>query len=213
MLNNLINAIKMDIERQKNETMEYLGNERYYTINYYLTDLRKKQLADGIITREQAIEIASKKVEKSYNKKLEDLIEKVNTIANAEEFNGCTITVEWKKGSMEANQAKATLSGCGYIEGRRTGGCGYDKESTAMAEVLNECYPLMKMLYEYRNDHLDGSNHSVFGYGSGYDKVLPYFEGGVGVSSYYKIFETIGCTLKWVVGGKTFDVYEIKVNK
>ena len=213
MLNNLIEAIKMDIERQKAETTECLNNERYYTINYYLTDLRKKQLADGIITREKAVEIASKKVEKEYQKKLENLIDKVSTIANADEFNGCTIHIDWRKGGMGANQAKATLSGCGYIEGNRTGGCGYDKESTAMASVLNECYPLMKLLYEYRNNHLDGRNHEVFGYGSGYNKVLPYFEGGVGVSSFYKIFETIGCTLKCIASGKTYDVYEVSVNK
>ena len=210
---NLIEAIKKDIEEQKQTTLENLKNEQGYTLNYYLTDLRKNQLADRIITRDKAVEIASKKVEKEYNKQLEKTIDKINTIANAEEFNGCTITIDWRKGSMGANQAKATLTGCGYIEGSRTGGCGYDKESTAMADVLNECYPLMKLLYKYRAEHLDGTNHSVFGYGSGYNKVLPYFEGGVGVSSFYKIFETIGCALKHVAYGKAFDVYEVIISK
>lgn len=210
---NLIEAIKRDVEEQKKETMENLKNEHGYTLNYYLTDLRKNQLADGVITRDKAVEIASKKVEKEYNKKLEKTIDKVNEIANAEKFDGCTITIDWRKGSMGANQAKAELRGCGYIEGSRTGGCGYDKESTAMADVLNECYPLMKLLYKYRAEHLDGTNHNTFGYGSGYNKVLPYFEGGVGVSSFYRIFETIGCTLKHVACGKTFDVYEVVVNE
>lgn len=213
MLNNLIEAIKKDMETQKAETMEHLKVEEYYTLNYYLTALRKKQLADGTITRDKAVEIASKKVEKEYNKRTAEAVDKVNKIDNADDFNGCTITIEWKKGSMGANQAKATLTGCGYIEGCRTGGCGYDKESTAMADVLNECYPLMKLLYKYREEHLDGTNHITFGYGSGYNKVLPYFEGGVGVSSFYKIFETIGCTLKHTACGKTFDVYEVIVNK
>lgn len=211
MLNNLIEAVKIDMENQKQKTLENLHKVEYYTLNNYLTDLRIKQLNNGDITREKAVEIASKKVEKEYNKKLEKTIDKINTISESGDFNGCTITIEWKKGSMGANQAKATLTGCGYIEGDRTGGCGYDKESTAMARVLNDCYPLMKLLYEYRNNHINGSNHEVFGYGSGYNLVLPYFEGGVGVSSFYKIFDTIGCTLKCVASGKTFDVYEINI--
>lgn len=210
MMKNLIVKVTEENKAEMQRTLENLHNEEYRTLNYYLTDLRIRQLQSGEITREKAVEIASKKVVKEYEKKLAKTLEKINRIAEAEDFRGCTITVEWAKGSMGANQAKAALSGCGYIEGSKTGGCGYDKESTACAEVLNQCLPLMKLLYNYRNNHTEGTNREVFGYGLGYS-FLPYFEGGVGTSTYHNILEKIGCKFKCVASGKTFDVYEIKV--
>lgn len=206
----LIAKVTKENKTEMQRELENLNNEEYRTLNYYLTDLRIRQLKNGEITREKAVEIASKKVIKEYEKKLTKTLEKINAIAEAENFKGCTITVEWSRGSMGANQAKATLSGCGYIEGTKTGGCGYDKESTACAEVLNQCLPLMKALYLYRNKHTEGSNRNVFGYGAGYG-FLPYFEGGVGVSTYHNILEKIGCKFKCVASGKSFDVYEITV--
>ena len=41
------------------------------------------------------------------------------------------------------------------------------------------------------------NNHEVLGYGSGYG-ILPYFESGVGVSSFYKIFDNLGLKLTQV---------------
>ena len=38
------------------------------------------------------------------------------------------------------------------------------------------------------------NNHKVLGYGSGYG-ILPYFEHGVGVSSFYTIFDNLGLKL------------------
>ena len=210
MMENLIVKVTEENNEQMQKTLEYLQIKEYRTLQNYLTDLRIKQLQNGEITREKAVEIASKKVVKEYEKKLAKTLEKINAIAEAKDFKGCTITVEWAKGSMGANQAKATLSGCGYIEGSKTGGCGYDKESTACAEVLNQCLPLMKLLYNYRNEHTEGTNREVFGYGLGYS-FLPYFEGGVGTSTYHNILEKIGCKFKCVASGKTFDVYEIEV--
>ena len=49
-------------------------------------------------------------------------------------------------------------------------------------------------------------NHDVFGYGAGYG-ILPYFEGGVGTSSYYDIFNKLKMKFKRVSGAKSFDVY------
>ena len=70
-------------------------------------------------------------------------------------------------------------------------------------EVLNEYLPLKELLYNYKEKYLfenkltQVNNRDIFGYGSGYG-ILPYFEGGVGVSSYYKIFNTIGLEFKQV---------------
>ena len=207
-MKNLIIKVTEENQAEMKRTIENLHNEEYKTLNYYLTDLRIRQLNNGEITRDKAVEIATKKVRKEYAKKLEKTLEKIKAIEEAEAFNGCTIEVNWSKGQFGANQAKAILCGCGYIEGSKTGGCGYDKESTAIAEVFNRCFPLMKLLYNYRNNHTEGSNGEIFGYGSGHG-FLPSFEGGVGTSSFYGILETVGCKMRCVASGKKYDIYEI----
>ena len=90
----------------------------------------------------------------------------------------------------------------------RVGGCGYDKESTATSEALNQFNAILKLMYAKKNDNIDMNNHELFGYGSGYG-ILPSFEGGVGVSTMRNICESIG--IKWndVAHGKNYDVYSI----
>jgi hypothetical protein len=70
-------------------------------------------------------------------------------------------------------------------------GCGYDKQSTATAGVLNQHQTILKRLYAARDAEMTGENRAVLGYGSGYG-LPPYFEGGVGVSCHVKILEKIG---------------------
>ena len=70
-------------------------------------------------------------------------------------------------------------------------GCGYDKESTASAEILNLNNTILKRMYALKNENIDAKNGDLFGYGSGYG-FLPYFEGGVGVDCHVRILEKIG---------------------
>jgi len=95
------------------------------------------------------------------------------------------------------------------------GGCGYDKESTAVANCLNKIPQLMKALYEKKNKEYKPTNkesdlnRNIFGYGSGYG-IFPNFEGGVGTSCYPDIFKAIGFKFSKTASGKTFDVYTIE---
>ena len=50
--------------------------------------------------------------------------------------------------------------------------------------------------------------NELFGYGAGYG-ILPYFEGGVGVSCYPKIFEKIGFNFRQTGNGKMYDSFEV----
>lgn len=89
-------------------------------------------------------------------------------------------------------------------EGRYTGGYGYDKHSTALAEILNMSPEILKRLYKAEDKRLgmgkvlsdreDNSRREVIGYGSGYG-VVPYFEGGVGASCHVQILERLGYTV------------------
>ena len=70
-------------------------------------------------------------------------------------------------------------------------GCGYCKESTATAQLLNQNETIMKRLYKAKNKKATAKNNDLLGYGSGYG-ILPSFEGGVGVSCHVRILEKLG---------------------
>ena len=130
-----------------------------------------------------------------------------------------TITVEWKNNKTWGANPNATAevrtttpdtSGTSYnsYNSGSIGGCGYDKNSTAVARALNQSPALLRALYAIRENDLNKKLHDILGYGSGYF-ILPRFEGGVGVSCYPAIFEKIGMQWQHVSGGKMFDVYKV----
>lgn len=130
------------------------------------------------------------------------------------EITEIKIIVEWKKSRKWGSNPHAEVKAYGdnYFEcfmGKASGsGCGYDKESTAIANALNQLIPLKKAMYAVKDKDVKKTNQEVLGYGSGYG-VLPYFEGGVGIQRHCNIFERLGYTFRTVASGKTFAVYEI----
>jgi hypothetical protein len=151
---------------------------------------------------------------KQLNKQLAKDIKKINTISNGKEFESIIINVEWKKSYMWGYNPRAEArvyykdhSG-NYFDSGSIGGCGYDKLSTAVANSLNQVNGLLKLLYDLKDKNITVNNHEFFGYGSGYG-LLPYFEGGVGVSCYNTIFNKLGYEFKQITSGKSFDVFQI----
>ena len=210
-MNNLLNSIRLQGKKELEKVVKNIEAGNMNTINFYITDLRKQQFKDGKITLEKVQQIAIKKatreVEKQTTKKMDQVKNIYATIENMEDIN---IIVQHKKGTW-GYQYKATLTTDTLrIEGKYTGGWGYDKLSTAISEVLNQYHPLMKVMYDYIDNKMfeEGSltidNHKVLGYGSGYG-ILPYFESGVGVESFYTIFDNLGLKLTEV----TEDFYRI----
>ena len=200
-MNNLINSIRLESKKELEKVVSYIEVGNMNTINFYITDLRKQQLKDGKITLEKAQQIAIKKANKEIEKRTAEKIEKVKNIyATIENIEDINIVVQHKKTNLGYQYKAILATDTLRIEGKYTGGWGYDKLSTALAEVLNQYHPLMKLMYEYIDNKMfeEGSltidNHKVLGYGSGYG-ILPYFEHGVGVSSFYKIFDNLGLKL------------------
>lgn len=66
---------------------------------------------------------------------------------------------------------------------------------------------IMRALYELKEKHPTAPHRDLFGYGSGYG-ILPYFEGGVGVSCFESILNKCGYTLTACNSGKMFDYYQ-----
>lgn len=187
---------------------ELINNWRYRDLipkSKNVSDLSDEQIRAYIIKRKE------KKVYKSIETECKEILE----IAKAGDFTGAKIQVEWRKNrTWGANPfAECWLNNSGYFVSGSIGGCGYDKLSTAVANVLNQIPALKKLLYTYKNDWLASkpeiNNRDLLGYGSGYG-ILPYIEGGVGVSCYPAIFAKIGFEFKHIASGKSFDVFTIE---
>ena len=195
-MKNLFNVLEKLNKENKERTIKAIEIQDH-SLNNYLTKLKQQQLKNGEITREEALKFATKKIEKVYKKQLEEDINKINDIMESEEnFDEIYLQIQSKKNAY-GYQYKCNLSadeGTNII-GTFTNGCGYDKLSSAISEVLNEYKPLLKMLYEVKESNINTNNRELLGYGSGYG-LLPYFEGGVGISCYYKIFNSIGLQFK-----------------
>jgi hypothetical protein len=154
--------------------------------------------------------------EKSMKKTLSENLKHLEQVSEAGEIREIYISVEWKKSrTWGANPtAEAQLKGQNnynrYSSGS-IGGCGYDKESTAVAKALNQDLSLLKLLYTFKENNFSSiENRDLFGYGSGYG-ILPRFEGGVGVSCYPAIFQKLGFKWQQVGNGKMYNSYLINL--
>ncbi len=220
-MKNLIKAIETErksaIERFINEINQVNDISVFKSKYGYYSDLipNGKDLSKMSIDMLRAYLITRK--EKSVYKSIEREVKQIQTVFNAGELISVKISVEWKRSRMwgmnPTGECWATFKdGSGtnsvYVKSSSIGGCGYDKLSTAVAECLNQVNATLKPLYELKDKNATAKNNDILGYGSGYG-ILPYFEGGVGVSCYNPLFNKVGYEFKTVASGKTFDVYTI----
>ena len=82
-------------------------------------------------------------------------------------------------------------------------GCGYDKESAAIASAMNQHPEIMRILYDY------AESGKTFPYSVHTFAGLPSFDGGCGVSCFRAVFEACGYKWRQVGNGKTYNAYEI----
>lgn len=149
--------------------------------------------------------ILTKNTEKRFKKQLDKYINKLDLIAQADDIKDFSISIEWTTGGAYGSQAKAELrehteNGFKYYEGSKTGGCGYDKRSTATASVLNQSKPILKTILDKLEKQPQKTItkylscydcREFIGYGI-YLKGLIFFEGGVGFSSHQHILHNLG---------------------
>ena len=120
------------------------------------------------------------------------------------------VSIEWKKSRTWGNLPVASGrieyadGSWGGTDDARTSGCGYDKESTVIANIFNQC--LLGQLWACVLPENKTDKNSV-PYGiSTYDG-RRWFEGGVGTSCYFNIVAFMGGKFDHTASGKTFDVY------
>lgn len=192
---------------------------------WYYNDLLPKGKKKNTMSLETLKAYLIERKQKAIYKEIEREVNKVTTVFNSGTLIDVKINIEWKKSRMWGNNPSAEcwysyndVDGqyhSGYVVSGSIGGCGYDKQSTAVANCLNQINQVLKLMYAKKDKAIkvasinqNDVNRSIFGYGSGYG-ILPSIEGGVGVSCYYSIFENIGYKFCTVASGKTFDSYSI----
>lgn len=220
-MKNLINAKSKEVKKEFNKFKA--GLKEYSTIEsllkcwYYrnLIPSSSKSKKWSSVRQLQAY-LIDRRI-KSDAKGLKKFINRVETVNNASlKIESIDITVNWNKSRTWGHNAQAEVS-INYsnftreiFTGSRTSGCGYDKESTAISDALNQSNALLKLMYAEKNrpSRMKQKNAEIFGYGSGYG-LMPYFEGGTGVSCYNRIFEKLGFKFESVTHGKSYGVYRV----
>lgn len=130
-------------------------------------------------------------------------LEKIAAAENAKTPGSVNVSVEFVRSRTWGYNPRATVT----AEQRRTfgtaSGCGYDKESAAIASAMNDNPEIMRILYDHAENG-EGFPYSVYTFAG-----LPSFDGGCGVSCFRSVFEACGYEWKQVASGKTFHVYAI----
>ena len=196
-----------DLKKTKKSDLTDLWYYREKLTNKQLEKLNNKEL-----TTKETKEILQNKIIKEYQKRLEKDLKRIETIAQAnDDITNINISINWVRSSTWGYNPHATITtnNATITEGRASG-CGYDKESAAIAEALNKNNDILKLLYVAKNKKMtlkNNNNRDLLGYGSGYG-VLPYFEGGVGSSSLINIFKKLGYNVQEYHSDKS-DFYTI----
>ena len=191
-------------------------------LKQYSTAIRWEAYKAGTLSREKAVELATRRAVREVNKSEAKQGEKMRAAANAPALVWCQIAVEWVKNSYWGNNPHATATANNATTYGRASGCGYDKQSAAIAEALNANPAALRMLYEAAEKALQEGKQptrkglaagcvswwDILGYGSGYS-LLPYFEGGCGVSCFGEIFSRCGYAFRCGASSRHFDSYTV----
>lgn len=186
--------IKKAISNLKKVSSNDIINLWYYREK--LTNIQLKKYNNEELTEKQAKEIIKNKIIKEYDKRTKKELKKIDMIQQANNIiTTINISINWVKSKAWGHNPHATITtNAGQLTEGRASGCGYDKESAAIADALNKNNDILKLLYIAKDKKMtlkNTNNHDILGYGSGYG-VLPYFEGGVGASSLMNIFKKLG---------------------
>lgn len=214
-----IKQIKEWFETTRNGERYILKDGKQWTFEKLTDNQRKKTI------KEQK-EILTKKAIKKYQNKLTKKLKYIEDVEQCEPLERLEIFVNWTSGSVYGWQAKAearaiTKNGGEWFEGSRTGGCGYDKRSTATAEVLNKLKPLFylickkiekkskKQIKEILKRSIDG--HDFIGYGFDFwGGAVGSFSGGVGFECHRQNLAALGFKCIAAHEGKTEDFYSFE---
>lgn len=192
MFNNLKNEVIESIKSQSMGIIEII--EKGENLKHYSTSKRWEQYEKGEINKQQLIKFAKKRAIRNYVKQLDECMGKLKNVMSAEEVKEIVVAVEWKKSVTWGHNARVEVNADGVITSGYASGAGYDKESAAIAQALNDNNAILKILYELKENSIskgEALDWSIVGY-----NVLPSFYPGIGVSCYWEAFKRAGYSVK-----------------
>ena len=185
----------VELLNEKQTIEEIKGS--WQTADYITPSNKKKNLS--LIELKDVILVRFDKLAK---KRIEKEINELNKIFNSGTIEEISVSIEWKASKMWGANPTATVKIFGTeferLNSGSVSGCGYDKESTAFADAINQSKAFRKMLFE-NSEKIAGK----YGHSNG------KFNGGVGTYGYYSSFEALGYKMSKVGSGKWFDVYNV----
>ena len=204
MYENLRKAVRAEYEKRISENSDRIlavdsrngaTTEALRAAAVWATKHTCAQYDNGEISVDSYVTRAEKRMRATLKKDLDGVLEKIRVVETAEKPEHILLWVDWKESrTWGKNPHVELIVGNKVYRGTATG-CGYDKESAAIAEALNAYPGALKILYETKNAALAGdesiSNENAIGYGAGYG-ALPYYEPGVGVNTLVAILEKCG---------------------
>lgn len=160
-------------------------------------------LAEFLKAKKEAQE--AKKAERAKVRAEAKRLAEIEAKKGQKQVESITFNIEWKKSrtwgaNPHLDAVVLHTDGSRSYGTAKCSGCGYDKESTVIADIFNQ-------FMAYKLYQMDESSEKP--YGIGIDKDYRHYAGGVGTSCYYRIAEHIGGKFEHVSSGKTFDVYKL----
>lgn len=173
--------------------------EKDGTMHRIKATLTEKQTQKPLNEQKQ---ILIDKIIKNFEKEEEKQLNKLKTIEETQKPKTIELSIEWKDNRTWGANPRATLwTSNGYFEGSSIGGCGYDKRSTASAQVLNMDKGILNAIYSYFNKKplktikhalKGGDVRDFLGYGMSFYKISGVFNGGVGIDCHIEILNSLG---------------------
>jgi hypothetical protein len=208
MYENLRKAVHAEYEKRISENSDRIlavdsrngaTKEAMRAAGAWVTKHTQAQYDNGEIGVDSYVIRAEKRMRTTLKKDMKAALAKIDTIEAAEKPESFMLWVTWKRSrTWGANPHTELIVNGDTYRGKATG-CGYDKESAAIADALNACPGTVKILYDVKEAALAGdeniSNENAIGYGAGYG-ALPYYERGVGVNTLIAILEKCGYEVK-----------------
>ncbi len=134
------------------------------------------------------------------------LKDKIESFKNQKPVKEIAIEIFWKKSKTWGLNPHAEVTVLFkdntriFQNGYFASGCGYDKESTVIAEIFNDFLRYKLYRKRNRNNVPYGVNFSDYGH---------YFSGGIGVSCYYEIAKYLGGKMTCLYNSSEIDIYKV----
>lgn len=149
------------------------------------------------------IEKMTAKKAREEKKNTQKRLEKIEAAEAAHLPENVNISVELTRSRVWGWNPHATVRAWATVTEDGASGCGYDKESAAIAGAMNANPEIMRILYDHAEagESFPYSVHTFAG--------LPSFDGGCGVSCFRSVFEACGYEWRQVASGRTFNAYTL----